>query len=120
MNVSQDADREFMAALEREDSARYERLMKNIRRDSPGMSMPADQALTNYMLGLPTSQHRFAVIAGPGAPPDPLRARVDDAQYRRTGESFAAREKLRKRTKQANTMRRLSRTAKSVAGGNTF
>lgn len=80
MNVSETADREFIATLEREDPPRYERLMKNIRHDNPGMGMREDQALTNFMLGLPTGQYRFAVIAGPPAPePVELSVREESA-----------------------------------------
>ena len=66
MNVSKSADAEFMRLLQQQDPERYERLMKNIRLDLPdGGRMSEDQALTNFMLGLPTGQWRFRVIAGP-------------------------------------------------------
>lgn len=76
MNVSPEADAEFMRLLESEDSERYERLMKNIRRDSPVLKMDEDQALTNFQLGLPTGQHRFVVV-GKGAYISPLRSEAD-------------------------------------------
>jgi hypothetical protein len=41
------------------------------------MCMSEDQALTNFMLGLPTGQYRFAIFAGRGAPVSPERKRVD-------------------------------------------
>jgi hypothetical protein len=68
INVSKEADAEFMRQLEKEDPERYERLTKNMRRDNPTVRMSEDQALTNFMLGLPTGQNRFRVIAGPPAP----------------------------------------------------
>ena len=64
MNVSKEADAEFMRLLESEDPERYANLMRNIRRDNPDVRMSEDQALTNFMLGLPTGQWRFAVVAG--------------------------------------------------------
>jgi hypothetical protein len=68
MNVSKQADAEFMRLLEKEDPKRYENLAKNIRQDQPASRMSEDQALTNFMLGLPTGQHRFQMIAGRPAP----------------------------------------------------
>jgi hypothetical protein len=65
MNVSQQADAEFMQLLQKEDPKRFENLMRNFPR---GRRMDEDQALTNFMLGLPTGQHRFVVIAGKPAP----------------------------------------------------
>jgi hypothetical protein len=66
MNVSKSADAEFLRLLQQQDPERYERLMKNIRQDLPGGGrVSEDQALTNFMLGLPTGQWRFRVIAGP-------------------------------------------------------
>ena len=64
-NVSPEANAEFMRLLENEDPKRYEILMRNIPR---GERMTEDQALTNFMLGLPTGQWRFEVIAGKPAP----------------------------------------------------
>jgi hypothetical protein len=64
MNVSKKADAEFMCLLESEDPARHANLMRNIRRDNPNVRLSEDQALTNFMLGLPTAQWRFAVVAG--------------------------------------------------------
>jgi hypothetical protein len=71
MNISKEADAEFLRLLKNEDSKRYENLMRNIPR---GERMDEDQALTNFMLGLPTGQHRFMVIAGI---PAPLALEVD-------------------------------------------
>ena len=88
MNVSLNADREFITALEQADPPRHDRLMRSIRRANPGMSMPEDQALTNFMLGLPTAQYRFAIIAGPGAPLDPLRVAVDEALHNGTVDEY--------------------------------
>ncbi len=67
MNVSREADEEFMRLLEIEDPKRCENLRKSIRRSS-GCVADVDQALTNLMLGLPTLGHNFEVIAGPPAP----------------------------------------------------
>jgi hypothetical protein len=64
MNVSKEADAEFMRLLESEDPERYVDLMRNIRHDSPNMGMSENQALANFLLGLPTAQWRFAVVAG--------------------------------------------------------
>jgi hypothetical protein len=64
MNVSKEGNAEFMRLLESEDPERYANLMRNIRRDNPDVRMSEDQALTNFMLGLPTGQWRFAVVAG--------------------------------------------------------
>jgi hypothetical protein len=77
MNVSKEADTEFMRALEREDPERCARLQKNMRRDDPNAGMREDQALTNFMLGLPTGSLRFAVVAGSGAPVSAERKNVD-------------------------------------------
>ena len=59
LNAATAADAEFMQMLEKEDPERYARLMKNIRRTNPTLRMSEDQALTNFMLGLPTGQWRF-------------------------------------------------------------
>jgi hypothetical protein len=67
-NVSKQADAEFMRLLEIEDPGRHRRLMANIRKDSPNAGMTEAQALTNFMLGLPTGNLRFEVIAGRPAP----------------------------------------------------
>jgi hypothetical protein len=64
MNVSKEADAEFMRLLESEDPERYANLMRNLRRDNPDVRISEDHALTNFMLGLPTGQWRFAVVAG--------------------------------------------------------
>jgi hypothetical protein len=64
MNVSKEVNAEFMRLLESEDPERYANLMRNIRRDSPNVGMSEDQALANFLLGLPTPQWRFAVVAG--------------------------------------------------------
>jgi hypothetical protein len=64
MNVSKEADAEFMCLLESEEPERYANLMRNIRRDNPNECMSEDHALANFMLGLPTAQWRFAVVAG--------------------------------------------------------
>jgi hypothetical protein len=77
MNVSGEADAEFMRLLESEDPKRYARLMQNIRRDNPSTSMSEHQALANWQLGLPTGQWRFTVIAGDLAPVSKLRAAAD-------------------------------------------
>jgi len=81
MNVSAPADAEFVRLLESEDPERYARLQKNIRADLPNSSMPEDQALTNFMLGFPTGQHRFAVVAG-GAAPEPIN-RIESVRHSR-------------------------------------
>jgi hypothetical protein len=73
MNVSKQADAEFMLLLEIEDPKRYRKLIKAMRQDKPDSAMPESQALTNYMLGLPTGQYRFAVVRGKPAP-SPLTA----------------------------------------------
>src|SRR5579862_6541982 len=39
-------------------------MMKNIRKDQPNVNMSEDQALTNFLLGRPTGQWRFTIIAG--------------------------------------------------------
>jgi hypothetical protein len=64
LNVSKQADAEFKRLLETEDRERYARMMKNIRKDQPNVSMSEDQALANFMLGRPTGQWRFKIIAG--------------------------------------------------------
>ena len=64
MNVSKEADAEFLRLLESEDPERYANLMRNIRRDSPNVGMSEGQALANFLLGLPTAQWRFAVVGG--------------------------------------------------------
>jgi hypothetical protein len=66
MNVSPEADMDFMCRLRTTDPTRYKRLMREIRRDTAGMG--EGQALTNYVLGLRTGQYRFEVIAGKPAP----------------------------------------------------
>jgi len=63
-NVSPEADAEFVRLLQKEDSKRYEILMRNMRADVPNVRMSEHQALTNFMLGLPTGQWRFEIIAG--------------------------------------------------------
>jgi hypothetical protein len=72
-NVSKEADAEFMRLLEKDQPTRYDRLMRNMRRDNPTARMSEDQALTNFMVGLPTGQHRFGVVAGQPAP-EPTQA----------------------------------------------
>jgi hypothetical protein len=67
-NVAREADVEFLRFLKNEDSKRYESLMRNMRREQPTSRLPEEQALTNFMLGLPTGQWRFEIIAGDPAP----------------------------------------------------
>ena len=144
MNVSREADAEFMRPLEREDLERYARLLRNMRRDSPNAGMDESQALTNFMLGLPTGSFRFAVVAGNGAPVSPERKNADrllrevtdeewvqaivalanapDPIYKpqpvpeRSSTSPSAR-KLRKRIKQARASRKASQGRKRAANG---
>lgn len=97
-NVSKQADREFMQALEREDPDRYNRLMRNLRRDSPNFAMTESQALTNFMVGLPTGGFRFQIVAG-GKAPD----QIADAEAL---ETRAAKARLKTRIRQARAMRR--------------
>ena len=104
MYVSKLADMEFMAALKKEDPKRYEALIKNIRRDNPSGSLSEEQALTNFLLGMPTSQFQFEVIAGKPILPVTI---VFDA-------NAADRNNLRIRQKQARAMKALLRTQKSV------
>lgn len=98
MNVSKTASREFMQALEREDPERYNRLTKNIRRDSPNFAMTESQALTNFMLGLPTGGFRFQVVAGRDVPEQIARAEALETR--------AAKARLKTRIRQARAMRR--------------
>jgi hypothetical protein len=81
MNVSKEADAEFVRLLENEDPKRYDNLSTNLRRDNPDTYMSEHQALTNWMLGLPTGQWRFAVIAGELAPISSVRAKADKLRY---------------------------------------
>jgi hypothetical protein len=77
-----------MGLLQNEDPERYARLRKNMRRDNPNAGMTEEQALTNFMLGLPTGTFRFAVIAGRGAPVSPQRERAHRLLHNRTDEEW--------------------------------
>lgn len=76
MNVSRAANHAFLEELKEADPIRFANWMNNIRRDLPGEDMSEDQALTNFMLGLPTGKYRFEVIAGAPAP-TPVNRVVD-------------------------------------------
>ena len=65
MNVSKQSDYAFMEALKAEAPARFDRLLKHIRRDSPSAAMGETQAITNFVLGLPTAGFKFAVYERP-------------------------------------------------------
>ena len=144
MNVSKEADAEFLRALEREDPERYARLLRNMRRDDPNAGMTEDQALTNFMLGLTTGRFRFAVVAGDGAPVSPERKNVDRLLRDGTDEEWVQAivalanapdpiykpqpvsqqspisplaRKLRKRIKQARASRKASQSRKRAANG---
>lgn len=106
INVSKEADAEFMRLLKTEDPGRYARLMKNIRKDDPGVNMSEDQALTNFMLGLPTGGFRFRVIAGSPAP-EPINPAPKD------GHRQAGRPKLRL-SKTAKKARRRAQVLEAV------
>lgn len=108
MNVSKEADAEFMRLLEKEEPERYAGLMKNMRRDNPTLRMSEDQALTNFMLGLPTGQYCFRVIAGPPAP-EPISVNEKHAQTRKDRAS------LKKRIRQARAMRSKSSATYSIS-----
>ena len=85
-NVSKQADADFMTALASEDPKRYARLICNIRKDNPSVDMDESQALTNFMLGLPTGQWRFRIVAGVPAPvPHPLTDEVKTETCRKAG-----------------------------------
>lgn len=88
MNVSKEADAEFMRLLEHEDPERHARLQKNMRRDNPNAGMTEEQALTNFMLGLPIGRFRLAVVAGKEAPVSPERARGDQLLRNGTTEEW--------------------------------
>ncbi|HTZ74515.1 MAG TPA: hypothetical protein VMB47_11385 [Candidatus Aquilonibacter sp.] len=83
MNVSKEADCAFVEALKTEDPNRHSRLLKNVRRDSPSLGMDESQALTNFMLGLPTGSHRFEVVAG--KPIEPVSVTVESVDGTRRG-----------------------------------
>jgi hypothetical protein len=104
LNVSEAADAEFLRLLENADPDRHARLMKNMRRDNPDARMTEDQALTNFMLGLPTGQFRFEVVAGSPAP-EPVRQEARITERLRF---------TRRRVKQARAGRLSSRTEKNV------
>ncbi len=89
-NVSREADAEFMRLLESEDPKRFARLMQNVRRDNPDSAMPEHQALTNWMLGLPTGQWRFGVVAGQLAPVSDLRSEADRQLQEGTTDEYVA------------------------------
>jgi hypothetical protein len=119
MNVSVTADAEFMQLLEKEDPKRYVALQKNIRRGRPS---------NNEQLVMLTYSDCCAAC---GQPLGPVRWTVRDtsgawcsktcrdgvAEPETTG---VARRNLRKRTKQAKTMRGLSKAAKSASAIQTF
>lgn len=98
-NVSKQADDEFMHELEASDPARFRNLVRNIRADMPASAqrISEEQALTNFMLGLPTGQWRFRVVAGRPAP----QAVVDFQGFK----AAEARRKLQTRIKQARAAR---------------
>jgi len=77
MNVPREADAEFIRLLQYEDPERYARLQRNMRKDSPNTGMTEEQAISNFILGLPTGSFRFAVVAGRGAPVSPEREKAD-------------------------------------------
>jgi hypothetical protein len=64
MNVSKAADAAFIEALRTEDPARNENLNKNMRLAGAVQSMSEDQALTNFLIGYPTGQWKFEIVAG--------------------------------------------------------
>lgn len=109
MNVSPEADAGFMSELAQEDPKRHAALARNIRADRPlgSQRMSEDQALTNFMLGLPTGQYRFAVIAGAPAP-EPRAAEPHLSAYRK-------RVKLAKMGRAARAKQLSDRTEISVA-----
>jgi hypothetical protein len=90
MNVSREADAEFMRQLESEDPKRFASLMQNVRRHNPSAAMSEHQALTNWMLGLPTGQWHFGVVAGHLAPVSKLRAEADRLLHEGTTEEYVA------------------------------
>lgn len=99
MNVSQTADIEFMRLLEKEEPKRFASLMKNTRQDKPNSQMSEEQALTNFMLGYPTGQYRFEIVAGITAKnpaPTPIKIESGVAERRRV---------TQKRIKQARVAR---------------
>jgi hypothetical protein len=102
LNVNKEADAEFMHELEKQDSKRYYNLVRNIQRHNPN-DISESQAITNFMLGLPTARFRFAVVAG--APVLPAAVISDPNAVKRRN--------LRKRQKQAKVMR--SRVEKTVS-----
>lgn len=77
MNVSKEADAEFMRLLESEDPKRCANFTKNLRRDNPDTNMSEHQALTNWMLGLPTGQWRFDSVAGKNQRRSDARIKAD-------------------------------------------
>lgn len=80
MNVNKEADCVFMEALKAEDPTRFDRLLKHIRRDSPSAAIDELQAITNFVLGLPTAGFKFAVYQRP-----PI---LDEALVRGTPEQY--------------------------------
>lgn len=88
MNVSREADTEFTRLMQHEDSERYARLNRNMRKDSPNAGMTEEQAISNFIPGLPTGSFRFAVIAGRGAPVNAERDRADDLLRNGKGEEW--------------------------------
>jgi len=77
VNVSREADREFMGALSVEGPQRSTRLMANVRKDSPASGIDESQALINFILGLPTAGFHFTIVAGTGAPLSTEREKAD-------------------------------------------
>lgn len=77
MNVTREADAEFIRLLQHEDPERYARLQRNMRKDSPNAGITEEQALINFILGLPTGGFHFAIVAGTGAPVSPEREKAD-------------------------------------------
>ena len=77
MNVSREADAEFMRLLQHEHPERYARLHRNMRKDSPNAGMTEEQAISNFILGLSTAGFHFAIVAGRGAPVNPEREIAD-------------------------------------------
>jgi hypothetical protein len=88
-NVSAAADAEFMRLLEKEDPRRYERLIRNVRQQNPVIRMSEDQAAANFILGLPTGQHRFVIVAGKNQPISEERSQVDYLPHNGTAEEWA-------------------------------
>jgi hypothetical protein len=88
MNVTREADAQFIRLLEHEDPERYARLQGNVRKDSPNAGMTEEQALTNFMLGMPTAGFYFAIVAGTGAPVSPETERADHLLRNGTDEEW--------------------------------